>query len=919
MRPLIHWVLRLRHVAARSAGSLLIAVILCAATNLHATQARTASPHDFARVDELIREAIAAHKLPGAVIVVGHNGRVAYARAYGDRKLAGEPGLDGIASAREPMTLDTIFDLASLTKCLATATAIMQLYDAHKIASFDDPVEKYLPQFNPAHDATRAKVSLRMLLTHTSGEPPDVDMTDAWGLAAPDKQEGFRRARETPLAAEPGLHFEYADINYILLGEVVERLSGQTLAAYAREHVFLPLGMRQTRYLPHDKVCGKYELVGAAVAWAPARRGRRPTACRGDEWNASLLARIAPTTHDDDGNSATNPHFDRLTRGTVHDPSARRMGGVAGHAGVFSTAHDVALYAQALLDKLRHDTGKFPLSQAALRLMVAPEQPASVQDDTILTRDPDSATPALRTMQGTPVRGFGWDINTAYSRPRGAIFPTRAPATPAAVPASFGHTGFTGTSLWIDPGSDSYVVLLASSVHPRGAPPITTLRGEVATAAAQALGLEIRSPSAVAAGKVRTGIDVLAAENFSTLAKFHRIAILTNHTGIDAQGKRSIDRLLEAHQPLVTIFTPEHGLAGKQDTTEMVAEKDDASGIPVVSLYGASDAERRPRHEQLADLDAVVVDLQDAGVRFWTYESAMHYFLQAAAKERDEFHHALAIVVLDRPNLIGGVGIGGPVSDPQAEGPVKPSYIDSIALPLRHGMTMGELARYMNAHERLDVALAVVPMQNWSRTQYFDETGLPWIAPSPNLRNITAATVYPGLGLLDATNISVGRGSPTPFELFGAGVPAQESGKRTATGGLGADSSPAATTAWFHAGDVAAALNARRIPGVSFVATTTQIAEDANRYPYHGQTIEAVRLVVSDRAALDSPAMGVEILSVLHRLYPGQFTLSRTLNLLGDKATLDAIERGDDPRAIARSWQSRLDTFKAERAKALLY
>jgi len=919
MRPLTQGISGFLHAAARVVGGLLTAIILCAATNLHAIQARTSSPHDFTRVDTLIREAIATRRLPGAVVVVGHGGQIAYEQAYGDRKLAGEPGLDGTPSAREPMTLDTIFDLASLTKCLATATAIMQLYDAHKIASFDDPIEKYLPEYNPGHDATRAKVTLRMLLTHTSGEPPDVSMTDPWGLAVPDKQEGFRRARATPLATEPGRHFEYADINYILLGEVVERLSGQTLASYAREHIFLPLGMTQTRYLPHDKVCGAHKLVGSAVMWAPAQPGHTPLACRADEWDASVLARIAPTTHDDDGSPSSNPHFDLLTRGTVHDPSARRMGGVAGHAGVFSTAHDVALYAQALLDKLRRGTGKFPLSQAALNSMIAPEQPATVQDDTILTRDPNSATPALLVVQGTPVRGFGWDINTAYSRPRGAIFATRAPSMPAAVPASFGHSGFTGTSLWIDPGSDSYVVLLASSVHPRGAPPITTLRGEVATAAAEALGLEAGSPSVGTAGKVRTGIDVLAAANFSALAGFRRIAILTNHTGIDAQGKRTIDRLLQAHQPLVTIFTPEHGLAGKQDTTEMVAEKDDATGIPVVSLYGARDAERRPQHEQLKDLDAVVIDLQDAGVRFWTYESAMHYFLQAAAKERDEFHHSLAIVVFDRPNLIGGVGIGGPVSDLRPEGPVKPSYIDSIALPIRHGMSLGELARYMNAHGHLDVALTVVPMQNWSRSLYFDQTGLPWIDPSPNLRNLTAATVYPGLGLFDATNISVGRGSPTPFELFGAGAPAKELGKRTATGGLGADSSSGATAAWFHASDVAAALNARRIPGVSFAATTTQIAEDANRYPYHGQTIEAVRLIVTNRARLDSPEMGVEILSVLHRLYPKQFTLSRTLDLLGDKATLDAIERGDDPRAIAQSWQARLDTFEAERAKVLLY
>jgi SSS family transporter len=1012
------------------------------------------SPHyDFTAVTKLMTDAIAAHKLPGAVIVIGHNQHVVFHQAFGNRKLAGEPGLaplpDGSPDlAAEPMTLDTIFDMASLTKCLATATSIMELYDAHKIASFDDPVEKYLPEFNPTHDPTRAKVTLRRLLTHTSGEPPDVNLKDPWGLASPDKEEGFRRAHTAILASEPGTHFVYSDINFILLGEIVERLSGQPEDTYARQNIFLPLGMTETRYLPYHKVCGPHKLVGAAIVWAPNPPGRYLLACPGDTWSTSLLQRIAPTTHDDEGTRDTNTHFDMLTRGTVHDPTTRRMGGVAGHAGVFSTAHDISLYAQALLDKLLRNTGPFPVSQATLKLMVSPEQPATVQNATILTRDPKASAPALMPTQGTPLRGFGWDINTAFSRPRGAIFPTVAPSQPSAAIPSFGHTGFTGTTLWIDPSSDSYVILLSNAVHPRGNTPISALRGEVATAAAQALGLnpaqsvipseaqsaqskdpegpsptqgvkpfsmtnvinceapgtncdpvvrseDVRVPiqdqpvQGVLPGaqgpdsgtrastesedplhrrvsdreeaarrkalkaelkgeptppwdaqQTLTGIDVLESTHFSALASFHHLAILTNQSGIDAQGKRTIDVLAEAARTthnvqLTTIFTPEHGLSGKQDTTHQLAEKDQATNLPVISLYGVHDADRRPQHDQLKDLDAVVIDLQDAGVRFWTYESAMHYFLEAAAKERDEFHHNLAIIILDRPNLVGGLAVQGPVSDPKPDGPIKPAYVDSIALPIRHGMTMGELARYMNAHEHLNATLTVIPMQHWARAEFFDKTGLPWVDPSPNLRNISAATLYPGLGLFDAANISVGRGTSTPFELFGAGIPASKPSTSTATGGL-ADTTgnvssrpersaverPAVEsppTVWFRAADVAAALTARHIPGVSFTTTTTQVVEDSNKYPYHGQTIEAVKLTVTDRNALDSPEMGVEILSVLHRLYTTQFTLARTLTFLGDKATLDAITRGDDPRAIAQSWQPRLAAFNAERAKALLY
>ncbi len=246
------------------------------------------------------------------------------------------------------------------------------------------------------------------------------------------------------------------------------------------------------------------------------------------------------------------------------------------------------------------------------------------------------------------------------------------------------------------------------------------------------------------------------------------------------------------------------------------------------------------------------------------------------------------IIVLDRPDLIGGEQVQGPVSDAGLE-----SYIDYMPLPVRHGMTLGELAQYINGSKHLGVHLTVVAMQHWSRDEYFDQTGLPWVNPSPNLRSVTAATLYPGLGMLDLVNVSVGRGTSNPFEQFGA--------------------------AWMKAPDVAAALTARQIPGVTFSATTTTVAEDSNHYPFHGQTIDAVRIALTDRNALDSPELGIEILSVLHRLYPAQFQLERSLRLIGSRATLDALTRGDDPRSIAASWSSALAAFRAARAPYLLY
>nr|WP_237159231.1 serine hydrolase domain-containing protein [Mycolicibacterium rhodesiae] len=434
---------------------------------------------DLPAVSTIMTEAVAANRLPGAVVLVGHGGTVVFRRAYGVRKLAGERGLDGVPAPAEPMTEDTVFDLASLTKPLATATAVMQLYEQGLLA-FDDPIQKYLPDFNTGNDPKRAEVTVRMLLTHTSGETGDVELKDPWGLGSPDRAEGFRRALTTPLESLPGEGFRYSDINFILLGALIERITGEPEDDYVHQHVFVPLGMADTRYLPLAKVCGHQTITGAAVRWSPIES----TECSAGQWNTSLLPRIAPTAWDEDnpGEPNRNPDFGHLLRGTVHDTTARRMGGVAGHAGVFSTAADVSVFAQALLDRLAGRPSTFPLMQSTLELMTSPQQPghtAGQLDAANAARGKPGGLARYPAIPGANLRGLGWDIDTGQSSTRGTVFPV----------GSFGHTGFTGTSLWLDPGSDTYVVLLSNAIHTRGSSPITSLRADVATAAARALRL----------------------------------------------------------------------------------------------------------------------------------------------------------------------------------------------------------------------------------------------------------------------------------------------------------------------------------------------------------------------------------------------------------------------------------------------
>ena len=772
----------------------------------------------LARIGAIAESGIADHKWPGVVVLVGHKGRVVFRHAYGMRSL--EP-------VREPITADTVYDMASLTKVLCTATAVMQLYEQGRIR-VDDPVAKYLPEF--AQNG-KANITIRQLLTHYSGLPADLDLREPWSGRA----EGYRRVMQAAPVTAAGAQFRYSDLNFMTLGFLVEKISGLPLETYFAQNIAKPLGLRHTGFLP-------------------------PAAERDH---------IAPTQYDE------NHH---MLRGVVHDPTARRMGGVAGHAGLFSTADDLSIFAQNLLDRLAGRPSRFPLEQRTLLKMTTPESPAT----------------------GTALRGFGWDIESPFSGNRGTLFPV----------GSFGHTGFTGTSLWIDPSSETYVLILSNAVHPNGPTGITALRGQIADMAALAAGAPADSGELAARltgydesltgmrrwparnGTVLTGIDVLEKHHFAELAALAqqhggslRVGLLTNQTGVDASGRRTIDLL--AHDAaaavprlrLATLFSPEHGIGGALDQPEINSTTDAATGLPVISLYGPHDADRRPSLAALQQLDAVVIDLQDAGVRYYTYETVVRYFLEAAA------HTGTRIVVLDRPDPLGGSFVQGPLSDAGSE-----SYVNVAQIPVRHGMTLGELARWMNGTLRLNAPLTVVAMEGWQRGDWFDSTGLEWTNPSPNLRDLEQATLYPALGLIETTNISVGRGTPTPFELLGA--------------------------PWIDARTLAAYLNREDTAGVRFIPVSFMPEKPS---PYAGQLCHGVQLLVTERNQLDAPALGIEFAAALHHLYPQQFQMEKMQRLLNNGQVLDALEAGEEAGRIEEQWQPALDAFLQGRAQYLLY
>ncbi len=720
-------------------------------------------------LDAVINQAIRENKIPGGVLLVGHAGQILYRKAYGYRSLVG---------LKEPATLDTVYDLASLTKIVATTSAMMKLFEQGRV-DLNAPVTRYLPEFQGG----QSPITIRELMTHFSGFRPDIDINPPWS----GYETGIRMAEMDKPIAPPDTKFIYSDTNFMLLGEIARRLSGKPENEYVKDIVFDPLGMKDTGYLPP----------------------------------ASLRPRIAPTEMQPDGTGL---------RGVVHDPRARWMGGVAGHAGVFSTAADLAKFCQMILDG---GAGLF--------------SPATIQKFTSPTSPVDNPV----------VRGLGWDINSPYSGTRGNLFPV----------GSFGHTGFTGTSIWIDPASRTYVIFLANSVHPHLRAAITPLRRKIATIVAASVGYAPR-----AFKQTRTGLDVLEDSGFAEL-KGKRVGLITNQTGIDRLGRRNIDQMREGGVKLVALFSPEHGILGAEDHPGVENSIDAATGLKVWSLYGKT---MRPTPQMLRGLDALVFDIQDLGVRFYTYETTMLYAMEEAAKEQIPFY------VLDRPDPLTGNHVEGPMLDAD-----KLSFVGGYPLPLRHGLTMGELATLENAEKHVGANLHIVRMLDWTRDEWFDETGLPWVNPSPNIRNLNDAILYPGPALLEySANYSVGRGTETPFEEVGAD--------------------------WIDGPSLAAFLNGEHIPGVSF--ESVQFTPASSHLA--GKQLSGVRFTLGERNIFSSSMLGLEVAYALATLYPGRIDFSTDQNLIGNAEVIAALDQARNPLAAARHG---IAEFRAIREKYLIY
>ena len=774
------------------------------------------------QMDAVISEEIANKKLPGAVVLVGRKGRVVWQKAYGDRAL--EP-------AREPMTPDTIFDLASLTKVVATTTSIMILVEHGKVR-LNDPVSVYIPELK---GEGRDRITIEQLLTHVSGYAPDFDLRERWTV----HDEAIKRLIKEPLRNPPGTRFTYSDIGFITLGEVVTRVSGMPLDQFAQKNIFGPLRMHDTGFRPSP-------ALKARIAPTERRRGQM-----------NYLG---------DSGTDSGSEGELWLRGEVHDPTSYRMNGVAGHAGLFSTANDLAIYCQMILNGGTYN-GVRILAPLTVAEMTRPRVVAS-----------NGAT-----------RGLGWDMNTTFSTNRGDVFPL----------GSFGHTGFTGTSMWIDPASEMFVVFLSNRVHPDGRGDVGPLRGRVASIVAASATdtapvarareqtgkyynevvrslqqFAFRSDGAGSSTKVLTGIDVLERDHFKQLQGL-RLGLVTNHTGRNREGRQTIDVLSKAPGvKLVALFAPEHGIRGLAD--ENVSDsKDEATGLPIFSLYGES---RRPKPEQLKDLDALVYDIQDVGVRFYTYISTLGYLLEEAAKVK------LPVFVLDRPNPIGGLDVDGPIADSD-----KLSFTSYHTIPTRHGLTIGELAQLFNKQRNIGADVRVIKMDGWRRSMWFDETNLTWVNPSPNMRSLGEATLYPGVGLLETTNVSVGRGTDTPFEILGA--------------------------PWMEGDKLADYLNQRGVPGVRFVPLRFK----PNASVFKDQECGGVNIIVTDRSAFRPLLAGIEMALALRKLYPNDWKVDSYLRLLVNADTLARVKRGDSAREIVGSWNAGLQEFRKAREAILLY
>lgn len=741
-------------------------------------------------------EAVERDGVPGASLLVARRGRVV---------LRTTVGFAGLRPTKRAVVADTVFDLASVTKPAAAGTAVAHLYEAGKI-DLEVAASRYLPALAEAGGDT-AKFTVRHLLTHTAGLIPG----GAYGGRTLTLDDIVRVIASTTRRAAPGEKFIYSDYSAVLLGAIVQAVSGVPLDVYTREHLFAPLGMAATGYNPGEE----------------------------------HALRCASTSSGED----TPSH-----RGKVHDPMARALGGVSGNAGLFSTTDDLARFCQMWLNGGEY-AGVRVLKPETVRLFTSRQSP-----------------------EGLPTRGLGWDLDSPYS------FRSNLPQ------GSYGHTGFTGTGVWIDPTSQTFLILLTNAVHggSEAQKRVISLRRQITSLLAASI-TDLPAPPVVTAPAervtVQTGLEALVRQGFQVLRSAKGVGVVCNHTAVDRQGRHLVDILHGSGQvKLAALYGPEHSIRGDVDASAGDS-RDAKTGLPVFSLYNLNlpkEQRYRPSAAQLAGVDTLVFDIQDIGARYYTYIATMGYCLEEASKRN------IRIIVLDRPNPLGGHLVEGPLLEERFSG----GFTAYHTMPITHGMTVGELARMFNTEKKIGAKLEVIPMPNWRRGLLYDQTGLPWVNPSPNMRNVRAAWLYPGVGFLEVLPLSVGRGTDTPFEIIGA--------------------------PYINGEALANNLTARSLPGVSFSATRFTPTSSVHR----GKECGGVKIDLRDRAVCRPSELGIHLAHALISLYPQQLTPSviETMKvMIGSETITAALSQGTPPNQISGMWSRDVASWKLRRASFLLY
>lgn len=792
------------------------------------------SGRQLAHIEDAINDAIRRQEMPGAVVLVGRKGKIVYRKAFGNRAV--EP-------KTEAMTVDTIFDMASLTKVVATATSMMILVEQGRVR-LADQVIRYIPEFG---QAGKDKITVEQLLTHRAGFVPDNSLRDYEDGA----EKAMQRIYELVPDYEPGTKFVYSDVGYIVAAEIIKRVTGKSLDEFAKENIYKQLGMKDTWFQwvnDEGSVDGAFKKQPASTPHPGA-----------------IMQRVAPT----ELRIGRRGDEKQYMRGEVHDPRSYLLGGVAGHAGLFSTADDLAIFCQMILNGGSYK-GVHILSPYGVERMTMP-----------------------RSLPVNELRGIGWDAGSSFSSNRGDLFPL----------GTFGHTGFTGTSLWIDPASQTFIVFLSNRVHPNGKGDVSRVRSLVASIVAGSIIAPPYAPPFEAIADtsyyvepprttltrtiinetvrpVLTGIDVLERDNFKQL-EGRNIGLITNHTGRDRAGKSIIDVFAaQKNLKLVALFAPEHGLRGSLDEN-VKSDKDEKTGLPIYSLYDKD--QRKPTAEMLKGIDTLVYDIQDVGCRFYTYPATCGLAMEAAAENHIKF------VVLDRPDPLNGNDVEGPVADEELTRQKGYYFTAFHPVPVRYGLTIGELATLFNAERKIGADLTVIKMSGWNRRDYYDMTLLNWVNPSPNMRSLTQAVLYPGIGLLETTNVSVGRGTDTPFEIVGA--------------------------PYIDGQKLAEQLNQAGLAGVRFVPVrfTPKASKFAN------EECSGINVIITDRSIFRSVATGTEIAYQLRKLYTDAWKVDDYLRLMVNRDVLAALKEGKTAGELTAKWQKGLAEFKLMRQKYMLY